>query len=174
MTTQQLDAPVWSVSVTGNAELTLTLKQGLGQGDSFGVYDTGLAIPALDQVFPPGAVAGWFSTINFSPTAFTVSLFDQNSVFMGQTTYAVVNPNAFGFYIHGPCGLWFSQDARNPGPQMLAYQSPSFIGDYWLCWAACSTAPAAGTFDDFVVNIQSVHPSPAVHSTWGQVKGQYR
>src|SRR5690242_1337371 len=37
VTTQQLDAQVWSVSVTGNAELTLTLKQGLGQGDAFGV-----------------------------------------------------------------------------------------------------------------------------------------
>jgi hypothetical protein len=171
--TDQLNAPVWAVSVTGNSDFTLTLKNGAGVGNAVGVYNGTAAVPVLFQIFPPAAIPGWSAALHFAGGNLTVSVFDQNTVFVGQTTYPGVDPNDFGFYTQGPCGLWFSQDFRNPTPQVLSYASNNIPGDYWVCFAACPYG-ANSTFDDVVVNIESVHPTPAVKSTWGQVKGQYR
>lgn len=173
--TDQLDAQVWTTGATGNVDVTLTLKSPIGGGNSVGVYNSTLAAPPLCQVFPPGSVAGWYSTLHFAAGSVGVSTFDQNSVFLGTVTYPGVPSNAFGWYTSGQCGTWFSQDARNPNPQMLAYQSPAVPDDYWLCFNACGNDPAAGnaTFADVVVNIQSVHPTPTTPSTWGQIKGRY-
>jgi len=171
--TDQLDAQAWSTSITGNTDFTLMLKTGLGQGDAFGVYNAASG-PPLFQVFPAGAVAGWYATLHFGGGNLIVSLFDQNSVFQGQSFYPGVNQNNFGFYIQGPCGLWFSQDARNGGaPQMLTYASLGNPGDFWLAWEECAYNPGA-TFDGVVVNIQSVHPVKAQTQSWGSVKAQYR
>jgi len=169
----QLDAQAWAVAVTGNTDFTLVLKNGAGQVNSVGIYNAPAASPVLFQVFPPNAVPGWYAALHFGGGNLVVSLFDQNSVFQGQTTYLGVNPNNFGFYTQGPCGTWFSQDFRNPAPQVLTYASPGTPGDYWLAFSACPYTPAASTFDDVVINIQSVRPTPAVNSTWGNVKGLY-
>ncbi len=174
---QQIDAQVWSVSVTGNTDFTLMLKTGLGMGDAFGLYNGNAPVgpfPPLFQIFPGGAVPGWYATLHFGGGNLIVALFDQNSIFMGQAFYAGVNPNNFGFYIQGPGGLWFSQDVRNGGaPQMLAYNSPWLAGDFWLCWEELPYNPGS-TFDGVVINVQSIRPTPAGNTTWGRVKGQYR
>ena len=169
----QLDAQVWAVAVTGNTDFTLVLKQGAGGASSIGIYNGNLASPPLYQVFPPAAVAGWYATLHFGGGNLVVSLFDQNSVFLGQTTYNGVNPNEFGFFTAGPCGLWYSQDQRNPGPQMLAWASIATVGDYWLAFAPCKYT-GSNTFSDLVINIQSVKPTPVDKTTWGSVKGLYR
>jgi hypothetical protein len=127
-------------------------------------------------VFPGGAVPGWYAALHFAGGSLTVSLFNQLSVFMGNTTYPSVDPNNFAFYIQGPGGTWYSQDARNlagPRAQMLTYGSPSFPGDYWLCWEA---RPSSGlsTFDGLVINVQSIRPTPTDYVTWGGVKAKYR
>jgi hypothetical protein len=174
--TQQVDAQVWSVSITGNTDFTLMLKNHLGMNASVGVYNGNdpNPIPALFQVFPGGAVAGWYATLHFGGGNLIVSLFDQNSTFMGQTFYPGVDQNNFGFYIQGPGGTWFSQDARNAGaPEMLAYNSVALPGDFWLCWAAESYS-GLSTFDDVVINVQSIRPTPAVPHTWGSLKARYR
>ena len=60
-----------------------------------------------------------------------------------------------------------------PRPQMLAYSSIATPGDYWLCFeggAYCGLS----TFDDVVVNVQSVRPTPAASTTWGSLKVKYR
>jgi len=175
---QQVDAQVWSVSVTGNTDFTLMLKTGLGAGDAFGLYNGPAPVgpvPPLYQIFPPMAVPGWYATLHFGGGNLTVALFDQNAIFMGQAFYFGVNPNNFGFYIQGPGGLWFSQDFRNGGgqPQMLTYNSPWLAGDFWLCFEELPYNPQS-TFDGVVVNVQSIRPTPAIDKTWGQVKGQYR
>ncbi len=169
----QLDAQTWAVAITGNTDFTLVLKNGPGQVNSVGVYNGPAAIPVLFQVFPPNAIPGWYAALHFGGGNLVVSLFDQNSIFMGQTTYLGVNPNNFGFYTQGPCGTWFSQDFRNPQPQMLAYASPGTPGDYWLCFEACPYGAGGTTFDGVVINVQSVKPTPAVNKTWGAVKGLY-
>jgi len=168
----QLDAQIWAVAVTGNTDFTLVLKQGAGNASSIGVYNGAAASPPLYQVFPPAAVSGWYATLHFAAGNLIVSLFDQNSVFQGQTTYLGVNQNDFGFYDAGPCGTWYSQDVRNGGPQMLAWASPGTPGDYWLAFAPCHYN-GNNTFADLVINVQSVKPTPVHSSTWGAVKGLY-
>jgi len=171
-TTGQLDAQIWAVAVTGNTDFTLVLRQGAGGSSSIGVYNGQAASPPLYQVFPPAAVAGWYAALHFGGGNLTVSLFDQNSVFQGQTTYTGVNQNDFGFYDAGPCGTWYSQDVRNPKAQVLAWSSPGTPGDYWLAFAACKYT-GSNTFADLVINVQSVKPTPADKTTWGAVKGLY-
>lgn len=168
----QLNAPVWTASVTGNVNITLT-RLGPASNAS-GVYNANDAIPALRAIFAAGTVPGWYASLHFAGGNLSVNLFDQNSLFVGTVVYPGVDPNAFGFYTQGPCGTWYSQDARNPGPQMLAYASPAIVGDYWLCWSACKSDPAVSTFDDVVLSVQSVHPTGATRSTWGTLKGLYR
>ena len=178
--TDQLDAQVWSVSITGNTDFTLVLKNGPGVASAIGVYNGNdpNPVPVLFQVFPAGAVPGWFAALHFGGGNLIVSLFDQNTVFQGQAFYGGVNQNNFGFYIQGPGGLWFSQDSRNPPanghPQVLTYGSNLLPGDYWECFEAPPYAPAAATFNGVVLNLQSVRPTPAGPSTWGRLKGQYR
>jgi hypothetical protein len=139
-----------------------------------GVYNGPAAVPVLFQVFPPASVPGWFATLHFGGGNLVVNLFDQNSNFLGQSIYIGVNPNSFGFYTAGPCGLWYSQDFRNPNPQVLSYASNDLPGDYWICFEACGYNAALSTFDGVVINVQSVRPTPAANSTWGKVKGLYR
>ena len=176
--TDQLDAQVWSVSVTGNSDFTLMLRSPIGFGDAFGVYNSSAPIgpvPPLFQVFPGGAVAGWYATLHFGGGNLVVSLFNQNSIFMGSTVYPGVSPNSFAYYLQGPGGLWFSQDARNApaGPQMLTYGSLGSPGDFWLCWDPVPYSPD-GSFDGVVINVQSVHPTPTGTGTWGKLKSDYR
>lgn len=177
--TDQVNAQVWSVSITGNTDFTLMLETGIGQYEAFGIYDATAPIgpnPPLFQVFPPYAVAGWFAALHFGGGNLVVTLFDQNSIIQGQTFYAGVNPNAFGFYIAGATSfILLSEDIRNPGgsPQMLTYNSVALPGDFWLCFEE-HLYTAQSTFDGVVVNVQSIRPVPAVSTTWGQVKGQYR
>ncbi len=172
--TDQLAAQAWSVSITGNTDFTLALKGGAGGGNSVGVYNGAAGpAPALFQVFPPAAAPDWYATLHFAGGNLTVTLFDQNSNIMGQSFYPGVDKNNFGFYTNGPCGLWYSQDFRNPAPQMLSYASNTLPGDYWLCWSACQYN-AASTFDNIVINVQSVRPTPAATTTWGKLKDSYR
>jgi hypothetical protein len=178
--TDQLDAQTWAVSVTGNTDFTLTLENGAGTVSNIGVYNGNdpNPLPVLFQVFPAPAVAGWYAALHFSAVSLTVSLFDQNNVFQGQTVYPGVNRNNFGFYIQGPTGLWFSQDFRNPPPaghpQVLTYQSNLTPGDYWECFEAPPYDPSHSTFDGVVLNLQSVRPTPARSTSWGKLKTQYR
>ncbi len=174
--TQQLNTPTWSVSVTGNAEFTLVLHGGPGGGNSVGVYNAASATPGLFQVFPPAAVPGWYASLHFSSGNLLISMFDQFSTFQGQAFYAGVDKDNFGYYTQGPCGTWYSEDYRNPLPQMLTYASPGYPGEYWLCWTACpyNGNPAAlSLFNDVVINVQSVRPTASVQSTWGSIKAQY-
>lgn len=171
--TDQLAAQTWSVAITGNTDFTLTLRNGVGNNASVGVYNGPDVAPALRLVFPPVAIPGWFAALHFASGNLTVSLFDQHSVFQGQVTYPGVNASDFGYYIQSPCGTFYSQDVRNPNPQVLSYASNLTPGDYWICFAACPSSQLSA-FDDVVINVQSVRPTPATSSTWGHIKGQYR
>jgi hypothetical protein len=55
---------------------------------------------------------------------------------------------------------------------MLTYSSLGNPGDFWLAWEEC-LYNASSTFDGVVINVQSVHPTPAKKLTWGSVKSTY-
>ncbi len=179
--TDQIDAQVFSQSASGNALLTLMVElTGNPASNTFGIYNAGLVAPPLYQVFPGVATAGWFASMSFRnfPARVIVNLFDQDGALMGTTTYLGITPDSFGFYINGPGGVFYSQDARNPGSQaqILAYQGTGInAGEWWLCFE--DTAASAGgdmDYDDAVCILESVNPLATVPSTIGGVKALYR
>ena len=178
--TDQVDAQVWTSSVSGNATFTLMIElAGNAASNDIGVYNAGgPPNPPLYLIFPGAASAGWFATCHFGPGgSLIVFLYDQNAVFQGQTGYAGVNRTSFGFYLAGPGGTFYSQDARNAGgnPQVLTYLGTGRnFGDWWECFEDLPFAGSDHDFDDAILLLQSVAPTPTHGTSWGRLKSLYR
>jgi hypothetical protein len=168
--------------VSGNATFTLMIElAGNAASNDIGVYNSSAAPSPTNKflVFPGAASAGWFATCHFGPSgALTVLLYDQNAVFQGQNNYTGVNRNSFGFYLDGPGGLFASQDARNAGgkAQMITYLGTGQnFGDWWECFEDLPVAGGSDSdFDDAILLLQSVAPTPAHGTSWGKLKSLYR
>jgi len=176
----QVDAQVWKTTISGNATFTVMIEYaGYAQQNAIGVYNGDDATPTLYQVFPGAATAGWWATLSFSGTTLTVSLFDNSNVYQGNTSYTGVDKKKFGFYLQGPGGTFYSQDYRNPGTkaQILTYAGTGDnSGSWWQCfedlpyqYPNCLT-----DFEDAVLFVESVNPTPALVQTWGGLKAIYR
>lgn len=176
--TEQLDAQVWTTAVSGNSTFTLMIElAGFAGSNTIGIYNTNdPPNPPLFQVFPGAASAGWFATAHFGNGNLVVTLFDNNSVIQGQSFYAGVNPNAFGFYLQGQGGTFYSEDSRNGGlAQMLTYAGTGQnFGEWWECFEDLPRTPGSGDFDDAVLLMQSVVPTDVAGETWGRLKALYR
>jgi hypothetical protein len=177
--TDQLDAQVWQTSVSGNATFTLMIElAGNATQNSIGVYNTLDAVPALDQVFPGAATAGWFATCHFTSTGtLKVLLYDDTATPQGTTTYTGVDRTHFGFYLQGPGGTFYSQDGRNGGnPQILTYAGTGQnYGDWWECFEDLPFGGSCATdYEDAVCLLQSVVPTPTHNKSWGSLKAGYR
>lgn len=177
--TDQVDGQVWTAGISGNATFTLMIELGqFAQGNNIGIYNAGgPPNPPLYQVFPGAATAGWHATAHFGGGNLVVTLFNQNAIIQGQTFYAGVTANNFGFYIQGPGGTWYSQDLRNNGGQVqiLTYLATGdSFGAWWECFEEQSFPVGDRDFDDAVLILESVTPTPTDASTWGKVKALYR
>ncbi len=174
--TSQLNVPAWSVPTTYVTSFLLELRGDPGGGNSVGVYNPTVGAPRLFQVFPPAATPGWSAQIGFGRGNLLVGLFDQNSVFIGQTFFAGVNPSNFGYYAQGQCGTWFSQDSLNqpPAPQALTYVDSDHEDAYWVCFEKCPYDPNSSTFDGVIVSLWQPDFVPAARESWGRVKSMYR
>jgi hypothetical protein len=177
--TDQLDAQVWTSAVSGNSTFTLMIELTApnANANNIGIYNTnGPPNPPLFQVFPGAATAGWFASAHFAGGNLVVTLFDNNSIIQGQSFYAGVNANGFGFYIQGPGGLFYSQDNRNGGAaQMVTYAGGGQnFGEWWECIEDSPFAQGDKDFQDAVLELQSVVPTAVSGQTWGRLKALYR
>ena len=173
--TDQLDAQIFTSTISGNSTFTLMLEDaGFAANNALGIYNSADPGPTLFQVFPGVAAPGWFATLHFSGGNMVVSLFDATAAFQGQTAYAGVNKSSFGFYLQGPGGTFFTQDARNGGAaQALTFAGTGQnAGNYWLAWE--DTANGDRDFNDAVLLLESVNPTPVNTTTWGGLKRAYR
>lgn len=177
--TDQVDAQTFITSVSGNTEFTLMIElAGNAPFNHIGVYNGNdpNGFPPLFEIFPPPASAGWFASAHFAFGQLVVTLFDQNSIIQSQTLYNGVDATNFGFYIQGPAGLKFSQDYRNGGePHMLTYAGTGRnTGDWWECFEDAPFGDGPPDFDDAVLLLQSVAPTPNAPHSWGSIKRLYR
>jgi hypothetical protein len=177
VSTDQLDAQTWSTTISGNSTLTLMLElAGLAGSNAYGIYNgDAVGAPALFQVFPGAATPGWYATAHFGLTNnLVVSLFDDLANYQGQTVYAGVNRNNFGFYIQNGSGTLYSQDARNGGvAEVLTFAGTGVnAGSWWECFE--DLAGGDRDFDDGVIFVESVNPVPTSNTSWGRLKGLYR
>ncbi len=176
--TDQLDAQTWSTTVSGNSTLTLMLEiAGLANSNSIGVYNgNAVGSPTLYQVFPGAATQGWYATAHFGlGGSLVVSLFDQNAVYQGQTAYAGVDKDNFGFYIQNGTGTYYSQDARNSGfAHVLTFAGTGVnFGSWWQCFEDLPNNTTDWDFNDAIVFVESINPVPAAQSSWGRIKSLY-
>lgn len=176
--TDQLDAQVWSSTISGNSTFTLMIElSGNAAANSIGMYNSGAgAVPPLFQVFPGAATAGWFATCHFAGGAVVVNLFDQNSAFQGQTVFGSVSSTAFSFYVKNGGGTQYGQDARNAGglAQALTYAGTgASVGTWWECFEDTG-AGSDRDFDDAILSLESVNPTAVHGRTWGALKSLYR
>jgi hypothetical protein len=181
VSTDQQDIQRWQATVSNNSTFTIQVElTGNAAGNTIGIYNAGFAAPPLYQVFPGAATNGWFAVASFrtAPTRVIVSLFDAGAAFQGSTTYLAGPPdrNDFGFYLQqavGAGGLTFyTQDARNPGglAQALTYAGTGInSGSWWLCFDDATDHD----FDDCVLFLESVNPTPVSKTTWGSLKARF-
>ena len=183
VTTQQLLTPYFQVSSSGNADVTLMAKMtGLASGNSVGVYNTTDPNnpPALFQIFPAAATPGWYANCTFKSSGMLiVSLFDNNTVYQGQTTFTGVDRNHVGFYLfnNSRANPFYSEDGRNSGgsPQVLTYQGTGANAlDLWMCFEDSPYVPTIARFVGAILEVESMVPTPALNASWGSLKALYR
>lgn len=178
--TDQVDAQVWSTTISGNSTFTLMIELAdFAPSNALGIYniDDPGSPPALFQVFPGAATAGWFATAHFGAGgSLVVSLFDNNAVFQGQAAYGGVDKTRFGFYLQGPGGTFYSDDTRNGGnAQMLTYAGTGInFGTWWECFEDLPYVSGDRDFQDAILVIESVAATPAQGTTWGRLKKLYQ
>jgi hypothetical protein len=175
--TDQLDAQVWSTSLSGNSTFTIMVEMtASANANGIGIYNTNVPVPVLFQVFPGAATVGWHALAHFDGGNLLVSLFDNFGAFQGQTFYGGVDPDFFGFYIQGPGGLFFSQDWRNGGSaQILTYAGTGRnAGTWWECFEDLPYNAATSRYVSAVLSLESVSPVAASGTSWGRLKSLYR
>jgi hypothetical protein len=179
--TDQQDAQRWTTSVSNNSAITIQVElSGDAPNTSVGIYNASNAAPPLYLVFPGAATSGWFAVASFRPTParVIVNLFDNTATLVGTSTYLGADGHDFGFYLQGPGGLFYSQDARNPGgdAQALAYMGTGAnAGNWWLAWEDRNAATGTDSdFDDCVLFVESVNVTPTAKSSWGALKARFR
>jgi hypothetical protein len=179
--TDQNAVQTWQTTVSNNATFTLMIElAGNAPANNIGIYNGGAVAPPLYQVFPGAASAGWFATCSFrtAPIRVVVNLFDDNAVFQGSNTYLGADASNFGYYLQGPGGTFYTQDARNPGglPHALAFAGTgNNNGQWWLAFEDLDmTQFPPGDFDDAVLFLESIAPTPVAKTTWGALKVRFR
>ncbi len=180
--TDQVDVQRWASTVSNNSTFTIQVElAGNAGSNAYGIYNAGLVAPPLYQVFPGAATSGWFAVASFrtAPVRVIVNLFDASAALQGTTTYLGADKNDFGFYLQQNPGLtFFTQDGRNPGSlaQALTYAGTGLnSGSWWLCWEDLTTSQGSDyDFDDAVLFLESVNPTPVNKTTWGSLKARFR
>ena len=179
--TDQNAAQRWAATVSANATFTIQVElAGNAASNTIGIYNASAVAPALYQVFPGAATSGWFATVSFrsAPTRAIVNLLDASATLQGNTVYLGADKTDFGYYLQGPGGLFYSQDARNAGgvAQALTYAGTGINSGQW--WQAWEDVPVGGgsdeDFDDCVLFLESVNPTPVNKTTWGSLKSRFR
>jgi hypothetical protein len=179
--TDQNAAQRWAATVSNNSTFTIQVElAGNAASNTYGIYNASAVAPPLYQVFPGAATTGWFAVASFrtAPVRVVVNLFDASAALVGTNTYLGADRNDFGFYLQQNPGLvFYTQDARNPGAlaQALTYAGTGInSGSWWLCFEDLTQSQGSDyDFDDAVLFLESVNPTPVSKTSWGSLKARF-
>ena len=178
--TDQDATQTWSHTISGTTTYTVQFQSSPNANiQQFGLYNGSAVIPPLFFLLSGSVGPLGYSTATFKPgNIVVVNRFDANANFISTTTFGGVDPNNFGFYLSTQNGTVFTQDARNPGAlaRAITFQGTGAnAGTWWLCWdEPLAGAPGDQDFDDLVVLMESVNPTPVSSTSWGQLKARFR
>ena len=170
----------WSHTVSGTTTYTVMFQSSPNANiQQFGMYNASAVIPPLFFLLSGSVGPLGFSTATFKPgNILVVNRFDALANFLSTTTFGGIDPNNFGFYLSVQAGTVFTQDARNPGglARAITFQGTGAnAGTWWLCWdEPLAGAPGDQDFDDLVVMMESVNPTPVSKTSWGELKTRFR
>lgn len=170
----------WSTTVSTNSAFTIQVELTANAAlNTVGVYNAAVAVPPLYQVFPGAASAGWFALASFrsGPTRVIVNLFDDLGNLMGTTTYLGADGNDFGFYLSNPNGTFYTQDARNVGSaarSLVFAGTGANAGTWFMCFEDGPSGNNDQDYDDCVLLLESVNPTPVSKASWGTLKARFR
>jgi len=185
VSTDQLDVQVWTFTISGNSAMTLQLSAAGPAIHELGLYNSSeVGTPPRYPVLPAGTPQGWFALVSprTAPNRVTVTLFDADGVPQySAITMVGLDPNSFGFYIRNQDGsTGYSQDARQTpmDARVLTYAGSGVnAGCWWLCFEDNLAEQDGGDgrdFDDAVMFVESVNPTPVSRTTWGNLKSRFR
>lgn len=175
----QVDYQTWQSAANSTATFALRVElAGNARSNSVGIYNASQTNPLKFLVFPGAAAAGWYATCAFGTSGqMVVRLFDQHNVLQGITNYSGVDRSNFGFYLQGPAGTFWSQDSRNAGgkPQAVTFAGTgSYAGRWWECFEDLPYATSDVDFQDSILLLEAVAPTPVRSGSWSAVKALYR
>ena len=181
--TDQQNGLVWGSTVSGNSLLTIQFDLAGNVGDAeLGIAKldpTGQIVTGLAPVFPSAADNGWFAVASFhAGGALVVNLFGPSANLLSTMNSTGVNSALFGYYITSAGNTFYSHDGFNGDGKAhaLAYAGTGQnAGCWWLCWEESTLANySSADFNDAVVFMESMNPTPVTRTTWGKVKARFR
>ena len=182
--TQQQDGLVWGSTVSTNATMTIQFElAGNPDGNEIGIAalnPTGKIVTGFDPVFPSIDLAtGSFAVASFrSGGLLIVNVFDASATLLTTLSYTGVNRSLFAYYIKNAGGTFNSHVGFNADAKVhaLAFAGTGEnTGCWWVAWEDATIANyAAADYDDALVFMESLNPTPVNHTTWGSVKARFR
>lgn len=150
-------------------------------GNAIGVYNQSDKTQRF-QILPAAAQPGWFAVATFTaPSTMKVNIVDHNGLPVASTTYPGVEIDKFGYYIQNQGGVddyGYTEDDKNAGNAVraLVYRSESTGGNWWVCFDDNTSdgGETSSDYDDAVLFIQALQPTPVTKSTWAAVKQRFR
>lgn len=145
----------WTTDGFSSTAMIVVELAGYANKNSFGIYDV-YDTDNRFELFSGAAGSG-------AARAFTV---DANGLISSifEPTTASFTSQAFGFYLHTPAGLWFSQSGLNKdgADHLVAYQTG---GQFLFGWEDLAASNWDQDYNDFVVLVGGVKgttvPEPA-------------
>jgi len=177
--TDQDATQTWSHTVSGTTTYTIQFQSSPNAAvQQFGLYNASAVIPPLFFLMSGGVGPQGFSTATLKPgNIMIVNRFDAVGNLLSSTTFGGVDQTNFGFYLSVPAGTVFTQDGRNPGGLARAITfrgTGANTGTWWLCWdEPLASAPGDQDFDDLVLLMESVNPTPVSKTTCGELKARF-
>ncbi len=180
---QQQDGLVWGSTVSTNSTMTIQFElTGPLHQNTMGIAildATGKTVIGHAPVFPAGAAAGTFAVASFRPgNQLVVNLFDVNATILGRTTFSNVNRNLFAYYLENGPVRYYSHEGFNADGKVhaLAYAGTGENkGCWWMAWEDAEFPDYADAqYDDALLFLESLNPTPVNHASWGKVKSLFR
>ena len=181
--TAQQQGLVWGSTISTNTTMTIQFElAGNPHLNEFGLAAlnaTGNTVTGVDPIFPAADLGtGFFAVASFRPgNVLKVNLFDPTAGLVSTTTYSGVNRNLFGYYLKNANGTFYSHEGFNLDGKVhaLVYAGTGQnLGCWWMSWEDTLDPTATADYDDALVFLESLNPTPVNHTTWGSVKARFR
>jgi hypothetical protein len=177
----QLDVQTWKTTVSGNSAATLQISLGGASGNEIGLYEAHSHTTRV-PIFQKEAPAGWFAVVSFrtSVPELVINVFDGLGQHQSRTPIDNFETENFGYYIKNIGGdIGHTEDTHNTLGKAAALTFAG-TGDNSGCWWLCFDQDRAASgdegadFDDAVLFLESVNPTPVSKATWASVKARFR